>query len=85
MSCLKYLLLSLAIFIYLDQTDAVTCDVAPLDANCINCLLYPTNTECLARYLSTSSTTVAPRGRGRRRLRRFFNRLVNRINPKSWF
>ncbi|KAH8381850.1 hypothetical protein KR009_000654 [Drosophila setifemur] len=86
----KYCLLFLALFYFLDEAKAVTCDVAPLDTSCINCAVYPTHLECLTRFLASTSTappvTVASTRRSRiGRIRSYFGNLIYRLRNKSWF
>ncbi|XP_023167135.2 uncharacterized protein LOC111596914 [Drosophila hydei] len=92
MSCAKILfLLAGIIYCVPSFVAAVTCDVAPLDPNCINCSLNPTNVECIATTTAaTIPTTAAPvataaptkksrRHRIRSYLSNFFQRIQKRL------
>ncbi|KAH8267282.1 hypothetical protein KR018_002226 [Drosophila ironensis] len=87
----RFCLLFLAGIYFLDETAAVTCDVAPSDPACINCAAYPTHLECLTRYLAVSSTTASPltvattRRSRIRRIRSYFGNLLNQFRNKRWF
>ncbi|XP_016971320.1 uncharacterized protein LOC108038938 [Drosophila rhopaloa] len=91
MVSLKYILLLLAVFYFLDDAAAVTCDVAPTDASCIDCRVYPTHIECLQRIHWAQTTTAAPittvtTKRSRiGRIRNFFSTFITRMRSKSWF
>ncbi|XP_017067194.2 LOW QUALITY PROTEIN: uncharacterized protein LOC108105234 [Drosophila eugracilis] len=86
----RYILLFLALNYLLDDTAAVTCDVAPTDAACINCRVYPTHIECLQRLWSATTTAAPPTTSTTRRsrigkIRNFFSNFFTRVRSKSWF
>ncbi|KAH8331220.1 hypothetical protein KR067_013000 [Drosophila pandora] len=89
MVSLKPLLLSLALFYFLDGALAVTCDVAPTEPTCINCFSSPTHPECLVRFLTPTTASplhVATTRRSRiRRIRSYFGNIFKRFQNKSWF
>ncbi|KAH8351041.1 hypothetical protein KR084_000278 [Drosophila pseudotakahashii] len=86
----RYILLFLALNYFLDDVAAVTCDVAPTNASCIDCRVYPTHIECLQK-LWTATTTAAPvttvttRRSRIGRIRNFFSNFFTRVKSKSWF
>ncbi|XP_032295632.1 uncharacterized protein [Drosophila virilis] len=97
MGCVKVLILLTAIIYCLrHQVAAVTCDVAPLDPNCVSCILNPTNTECITSTTTattTAATVISTTKKSRRRrirtlLSSFFQRIQqrfqqikNKLNP----
>ncbi|XP_034114148.1 uncharacterized protein LOC117574420 [Drosophila albomicans] len=91
MRAVKFLVFAAILFCFLPaDVTAVTCDVAPLDPNCINCLLTPQNAECLVGATSSTSTTTtaAPlttsttKSSRRRRARKYFSKLFKRIRSR---
>ncbi|XP_026831866.1 uncharacterized protein LOC113563751 [Drosophila erecta] len=90
MVSLRFILLLLAPFYFLHAVSAVTCDLSPTDAACIDCRVYPTHIECLQRLWAPSTTTapliVATTRRSRiGRIRSFFSGFLTRVRSKSWF
>ncbi|XP_017046815.1 uncharacterized protein LOC108091938 [Drosophila ficusphila] len=90
MVSIKYILLFLAVFYFLDDVAAVTCDVAPTDSSCIDCRVYPVHIECLQRLWTQTTTaaplTVATTRRSRiGKVRNFFSTFFSRIRSRSWF
>ncbi|XP_016950000.2 uncharacterized protein LOC108024543 [Drosophila biarmipes] len=90
MVSLRYILLFLALYYFLDGVAAVTCDVAPTDASCIDCRAYPTHIECLHKLLYPVTTaapiTTSTTRRSRiGRMRNFFSNFFARVRSKSWF
>ncbi|XP_052858514.1 uncharacterized protein LOC128266205 [Drosophila gunungcola] len=86
----RYILLFLAVFYFLDDGAAITCDVAPTDSSCIDCRVYPTHVECLQRLWATTTTAApfatATTKRSRiGRIRNFFSTFITRIKSKNWF
>ncbi|KAH8312605.1 hypothetical protein KR044_011650 [Drosophila immigrans] len=88
MRAVKILLALVAILLCLPaDVTAVTCDVAPLAENCINCLLTPLHAECLVTSTSTS-TTASPvtasttKKSRRRRVRNYLSKLFKRMRTR---
>jgi len=90
MVSLRYILLFLILYYFLDDVAAVTCDVSPTDASCIDCRVYPTHIECLhklfAPVTTTAPLTTSTTRRSRiGRIRNFFSNFITRVRSKSWF
>nr|NP_001262570.1 uncharacterized protein Dmel_CG44094 [Drosophila melanogaster]AGB95951.1 uncharacterized protein Dmel_CG44094 [Drosophila melanogaster] len=90
MVSIKFILLFLVLFYFQDGISAVTCDLAPTDASCIDCRVYPTHIECLQRFWAPTTTAapliVATTKRSRiGRIRNFFSSFLTRVRSKSWF